>query len=108
VKFYSWAGLFCALSIVLIITDIIAAIVLSFQIIRLGHMLYAALGAIAFTMFLVHDTLLLLGNQVHSLSPEEYVLYKELCLSTPTSSRSFSSRRTQTKAPNKYSHTQLF
>ncbi|NWI18401.1 LFG3 protein, partial [Crypturellus soui] len=37
------------------------------------HMLYAAIGAIAFTLFLAYDTQLVLGNRKHALSPEEYV-----------------------------------
>ncbi|NXS93902.1 LFG3 protein, partial [Jacana jacana] len=37
------------------------------------HMLYAAIGAIAFTLFLAYDTQLVLGNRKNALSPEEYV-----------------------------------
>ncbi|NXF01921.1 LFG3 protein, partial [Smithornis capensis] len=37
------------------------------------HMLYAAIGAIAFTLFLAYDTQLVLGNRKNTLSPEEYV-----------------------------------
>ncbi|NWR57360.1 LFG3 protein, partial [Bucorvus abyssinicus] len=37
------------------------------------HMLYAAIGAIAFTLFLAYDTQLLLGNRKNSLNPEEYI-----------------------------------
>ncbi|NXA46713.1 LFG3 protein, partial [Nothocercus julius] len=37
------------------------------------HMLYAAIGAIVFTLFLAYDTQLVLGNRKNSLSPEEYV-----------------------------------
>ncbi|XP_060784881.1 protein lifeguard 3 [Neoarius graeffei] len=73
VDFTSCTGLFCVLGIVVLITGIITAIVLSFQYIRWLHMLYAALGAIVYTLFLAYDTQLLLGNRAHSLSPEEYV-----------------------------------
>ncbi|XP_060731579.1 protein lifeguard 3 [Tachysurus vachellii] len=73
VDFTSCTGLFCVLSIVLLITGIITAIVLSFQYIRWLHMLYSALGAIFFTLFLAYDTQLLLGNRSLSLSPEEYI-----------------------------------
>ncbi|KFQ37467.1 Protein lifeguard 3 [Merops nubicus] len=37
------------------------------------HMLYAAIGAIAFTLFLAYDTQLVLGNRKNTLNPEEYV-----------------------------------
>ncbi|NXH16266.1 LFG3 protein, partial [Bucco capensis] len=37
------------------------------------HMLYAAIGAIAFTLFLAYDTQLVLGNRKNTMSPEEYV-----------------------------------
>ncbi|KAM9486668.1 protein lifeguard 3 isoform 2-T2 [Clarias gariepinus] len=73
VDFTSCTGLFCVLAIVLLITGIIATIVLSFQYIPWLHMLYAALGAIIYTLFLAYDTQLLLGNRTLSLSPEEYV-----------------------------------
>ncbi|XP_034160115.2 protein lifeguard 3 [Pangasianodon hypophthalmus] len=73
VDFTSCTGLFCVLGIVVFITGIITAIVLSFQYIQWLHMLYAALGAIVYTLFLAYDTQLLLGNRAYSLSPEEYV-----------------------------------
>ncbi|PIO28390.1 hypothetical protein AB205_0173200, partial [Aquarana catesbeiana] len=37
------------------------------------HMLYAAIAAIVFTLFLAFDTQLVIGNRKHSISPEEYV-----------------------------------
>ncbi|NXD28388.1 LFG3 protein, partial [Spelaeornis formosus] len=37
------------------------------------HMLYAAIGAIAFTLFLAYDTQLVLGNRKNTLNPEEYI-----------------------------------
>ncbi|NXT21745.1 LFG3 protein, partial [Syrrhaptes paradoxus] len=37
------------------------------------HMLYAAIGAIAFTLFLAYDTQIVLGNRKNTLSPEEYI-----------------------------------
>ncbi|KAK3569119.1 hypothetical protein QTP86_023991 [Hemibagrus guttatus] len=81
VDFTSCTGLFCVRGIVVLITGIITAIVLSFQYIHWLHMLYAALGAIVYTLFLAYDTQLLLGNRAHSLSPEEYV-YGALSLYT--------------------------
>ncbi|KAF5894336.1 protein lifeguard 3-like, partial [Clarias magur] len=50
VDFTSCTGLFSVLAIVLIITGIIATIVLSFQYIPWLHMLYAAFGAIVYTL----------------------------------------------------------
>ncbi|NXP45257.1 LFG3 protein, partial [Heliornis fulica] len=37
------------------------------------HMVYAAIGAIAFTLFLAYDTQLVLGNRKNTLNPEEYI-----------------------------------
>ncbi|XP_072473863.1 protein lifeguard 3 [Notamacropus eugenii] len=73
VDFTSCAGLFCVLGIVLTVTGIITAIVLAFKYVYWLHMLYAALGAIAFTLFLAYDTQLVLGNRKHTISPEEYI-----------------------------------
>ncbi|XP_010752885.1 transmembrane BAX inhibitor motif containing 1a [Larimichthys crocea] len=73
VDFTKCQGLFCVLGIVIFVTGIITTIVLSFKYILWLHMLYAALGAIVFTMFLAYHTQLLIGNRKHSISPEEYV-----------------------------------
>ncbi|XP_020660556.3 protein lifeguard 3 [Pogona vitticeps] len=73
VDFTSCTGLFCVLGIVVMVTGIITAIVLSFKYIYWLHMLYAAIGAIAFTLFLAYDTQLVIGNRKHTMSPEEYV-----------------------------------
>ncbi|KAF4796931.1 Protein lifeguard 3 [Turdus rufiventris] len=73
VDFTSCPGLFCVLGIVVMVTGIITAIVLSFKYVPWLHMLYAAIGAIAFTLFLAYDTQLVLGNRKNTLSPEEYV-----------------------------------
>ncbi|KAJ8352408.1 hypothetical protein SKAU_G00238840 [Synaphobranchus kaupii] len=69
----SCGGLFCILGIVVFVTGIITTIVLSFKYIYWLHMLYAAIGAIVFTLFLAYHTQLLLGNRKNSISPEEYV-----------------------------------
>ncbi|KAM6918641.1 protein lifeguard 3-like [Xenentodon cancila] len=66
-------GLFCVLGIVVFVTGIITAIVLSFKYILWLHMLYAAIGAIVFTLFLAYHTQMLIGNRKHAISPEEYV-----------------------------------
>uniref|UniRef100_A0A669E8I9 Transmembrane BAX inhibitor motif containing 1a n=1 Tax=Oreochromis niloticus TaxID=8128 RepID=A0A669E8I9_ORENI len=73
VDFTKCQGLFCVLGIVVFVTGIITAIVLSFKYIFWLHMLYAAIGAIVFTLFLAYHTQLLIGNRKHSISPEEYV-----------------------------------
>uniref|UniRef100_A0A3Q3X4A2 Uncharacterized protein n=1 Tax=Mola mola TaxID=94237 RepID=A0A3Q3X4A2_MOLML len=73
VDFTKCHGLFCVLGIVIFVTGIITAIVLSFKYILWLHMLYAALGAIVFTMFLAYHTQLLIGNRKYSISPDEYV-----------------------------------
>lgn len=73
VDFTKCQGLFCVLGIVMLVTGIITAIVLSFKYIPWLHMLYAAMGAIVFTLFLAYHTQLLIGNRKHSISPEEYV-----------------------------------
>uniref|UniRef100_A0A8C5I044 Transmembrane BAX inhibitor motif containing 1a n=1 Tax=Gouania willdenowi TaxID=441366 RepID=A0A8C5I044_GOUWI len=73
VDFTKCQGLFCILGIVMLVVGIITAIVLSFKYIPWLHMLYAALGAIVFTLFLAYHTQLLIGNRKHSISEEEYV-----------------------------------
>ncbi|KAM9248793.1 protein lifeguard 3 isoform 2-T6 [Dugong dugon] len=55
VDFTSCTGLFCVLGIVLMVTGIITAIVLSFK------------------YFLAYDTQLVLGNRKHTISPEDYI-----------------------------------
>ncbi|XP_056148538.1 transmembrane BAX inhibitor motif containing 1a [Lampris incognitus] len=73
VDFTKCQGLFCVLGIVMLVTGIITVIVLSFKYIPWLHMLYAALGAIVYTLFLAYHTQLLIGNRKYSISPEEYV-----------------------------------
>ncbi|XP_020724564.1 protein lifeguard 3 [Odocoileus virginianus] len=73
VDFTSCTGLFCVLGIVMMVTGIITAIVLAFKYVYWLHMVYAALGAICFTLFLAYDTQLVLGNRKHTISPEEYI-----------------------------------
>ncbi|XP_030642917.1 protein lifeguard 3 [Chanos chanos] len=73
VDFTSCTGLLCVLGMVVLITGFITAIVLSFQYVPWLHMLYAAIGAIVYTLFLAYHTQLLIGNRRHSISPEEYI-----------------------------------
>ncbi|KAL4608992.1 protein lifeguard 3-like [Arapaima gigas] len=69
----SCRGLFCALAIVLLVTALVASIVLSIKYVLWVHMLYAAVGAVIYTLFLAYDTQLLIGRGKYALSPEEYV-----------------------------------
>ncbi|XP_031223796.1 protein lifeguard 3 isoform X2 [Mastomys coucha] len=73
VDFTSCTGLFCVLGIVLMVTGIVTSIVLLFRYIYWLHMVYAALGAICFTLFLAYDTQVVLGNRKHTISPEDYI-----------------------------------
>ncbi|KAJ3595162.1 hypothetical protein NHX12_004466 [Muraenolepis orangiensis] len=73
VDFTKCQGLFCVLGIVMLVTGIITTVVLSFKYMPWLHMLYAAMGAIVYTLFLAYHTQLLIGNRKHSISPEEYV-----------------------------------
>uniref|UniRef100_A0A8D0CNE6 Transmembrane BAX inhibitor motif containing 1 n=1 Tax=Sander lucioperca TaxID=283035 RepID=A0A8D0CNE6_SANLU len=73
VDFTSCGGLLCIASVVLMIIGIVTAIVLSFHYIPWLHMLYAAIGAIVYTLFLVYNTQLLIGNRELAISPEEYI-----------------------------------
>ncbi|XP_046701320.1 protein lifeguard 3-like isoform X2 [Silurus meridionalis] len=83
VEFTSRPGLFCVLCIVLLITGIITAIVLSLQYIKWLSMLYTALGVVFFTLFLLYNTWLLLEKRIYELKPEEY-LFGALTLYTIT------------------------
>lgn len=73
VDFTSCGGFFAILGIGLMLTGIVTAIVLAFKYIYWLHMLYAGLAAVAFTLFLVYDTQLVLGKGKNSISPEEYI-----------------------------------
>ncbi|KAJ0041677.1 hypothetical protein NL108_008633 [Boleophthalmus pectinirostris] len=73
VDFTKCQGLFCVLGIVMFVTGIITVIVLSFKYIYWLHMVYAAMGAIVFTMFLAYHTQLLIGNRKYSIGPDEYI-----------------------------------
>ncbi|KAI3355868.1 hypothetical protein L3Q82_004420 [Scortum barcoo] len=73
VDFTSCGGLLCIAAVLLTIIGIVTAVVLSFQYVPWLHMLYAAIGAIIYTLFLVYNTQLLIGNRELAISPEEYV-----------------------------------
>ncbi|KAL7991828.1 hypothetical protein Chor_016084 [Crotalus horridus] len=69
----TWTGFFCILAIVLFVTSITTTVVLVYKYIYWVHMLYSAICAIIFTLFLAYDTQLLLGNKRFSISPEDYI-----------------------------------
>ncbi|XP_041638343.1 protein lifeguard 3-like [Cheilinus undulatus] len=73
VEFTSCRGFFCVLAVLLIIIGIVSAIILSLQYVPWLHMLYASFGAILYTLFLVYNTQLLIGNRELTVSPEEYI-----------------------------------
>ncbi|XP_041857472.1 protein lifeguard 3-like [Melanotaenia boesemani] len=73
VDFTSCGGFLCIAAVLLMIIGIVTAIVLSFKYVPWLHMLYAAIGAIVYTLFLVYNTQLLIGNRELAISPEEYV-----------------------------------
>ncbi|KAJ0005911.1 hypothetical protein NQD34_015805, partial [Periophthalmus magnuspinnatus] len=73
VDFTSCGGLLSISAILLTIIGIVTAVVLTFQYIPWLHMVYAAIGAIVYTLFLVYNTQLLIGNRELAISPEEYI-----------------------------------
>ncbi|XP_044074099.1 protein lifeguard 3 isoform X1 [Siniperca chuatsi] len=73
VDFTSCGGLLCIAAVLLMIIGIVTAVVLSFHYVPWLHMLYAAIGAIVYTLFLVYNTQLLIGNRELAISPEEYI-----------------------------------
>ncbi|XP_051259840.1 protein lifeguard 3-like isoform X2 [Dicentrarchus labrax] len=73
VDFTSCGGFLCIAAVLLMIIGIVTAVVLSFQYVPWLHMLYAAIGAIIYTLFLVYNTQLLIGNRELAISPEEYI-----------------------------------
>ncbi|CAB1457524.1 unnamed protein product [Pleuronectes platessa] len=73
VDFTSCGGLLSVAAVLLMIIGIVTAVVLSFQYVPWLHMLYAAIGAVVYTLFLVYNTQLLIGNRELAISPEEYI-----------------------------------
>ncbi|XP_043967906.1 protein lifeguard 2-like [Gambusia affinis] len=69
----SCQGILFIFCMVMLISGLVMAIVLPFQYVPWLDTIYAALGAILFTMFLAFDTQLLMGNKRYTMSPEEYV-----------------------------------
>ncbi|XP_026232224.1 protein lifeguard 3-like [Anabas testudineus] len=73
VDFTSCGGFLCIAAVLLMITGTVTVVVLSFQYVPWLHMLYAAIGAVVYTLFLVYNTQLLIGNRELAISPEEYI-----------------------------------
>ncbi|KAM9851046.1 protein lifeguard 3 [Aulostomus maculatus] len=73
VDFTSCGGFLSIAAILFLIIGVVTAVVLSFQYVPWLHMLYAAIGAIIYTLFLVYNTQLLIGNRELAISPEEYI-----------------------------------
>ncbi|XP_075055234.1 protein lifeguard 2-like [Mixophyes fleayi] len=73
VDFTSYHGVLFVLVMVLLFSGLFLVILIPFQYVPWLHAVYAALGAIVFTMFLAFDTQMLMGNRRYSLSPEEYI-----------------------------------
>ncbi|KAM8975343.1 protein lifeguard 2 [Pelodytes ibericus] len=69
----SCQGVLFVLVMVLLISGLFLVILIPFQYVPWLHGIYAALGAIVFTMFLAFDTQILMGSRRYSLSPEEYI-----------------------------------
>ncbi|XP_053119788.1 protein lifeguard 3-like [Hemicordylus capensis] len=73
VDFTTWTGFFAVLATVVIMTSCMSAVVLTYKYVPWLDMLFAAIGAIVFTLFLAYDTQLLLGHKTITISPEDYV-----------------------------------
>lgn len=69
----SCQGVLFVLCMVMFISGLVLAFVLPFQYVPWLDATYAALGAILFTLFLMFDTQLLMGNKRYAISPEEYI-----------------------------------
>uniref|UniRef100_A0A8C4QYM1 Transmembrane BAX inhibitor motif containing 1a n=1 Tax=Eptatretus burgeri TaxID=7764 RepID=A0A8C4QYM1_EPTBU len=69
----SWGGYLFAFCMALFIGGIIASLSGAYGKIPWLHTLFAALGVILFTMFLMYNTQLLLGNRQHAYSAEDYI-----------------------------------
>ncbi|XP_018616280.1 protein lifeguard 2-like isoform X2 [Scleropages formosus] len=69
----SCQGVLFILVMVLLYCGLFLIILLPFGYVPWLHAVYAALGAVVFTMFLAFDTQLLMGNRRYAMSPEEYI-----------------------------------
>ncbi|KAM7404738.1 hypothetical protein PAMP_012058 [Pampus punctatissimus] len=69
----SYQGVLFVFCMVMFISGLVLVIVLPLHYVPWLDATYATLGAILFTMFLVFDTQLLMGNKRHTINPEEHV-----------------------------------
>ncbi|XP_055078925.1 protein lifeguard 2-like [Periophthalmus magnuspinnatus] len=69
----SYQGVLFVFCMVMFISGLVMALVLPFNYVPWLDVTYAVLGAILFTLFLMFDTQLLMGNKQYTMSPEEYV-----------------------------------
>ncbi|XP_055014778.1 protein lifeguard 2-like isoform X2 [Boleophthalmus pectinirostris] len=69
----SYQGVLFVFCMVMFISGLVLALVLPFNDVPWLDVTYAVLGAILFTLFLMFDTQLLMGNKRYTMSPEEYV-----------------------------------
>jgi len=71
IDFTAWGGALLAVLLVFILFGLIAAF---FPKSRTVNLVYAAIGAIIFSLYIVYDTQIMVGGKhKYSLSPEEYV-----------------------------------
>ncbi|KAM9321476.1 protein lifeguard 2 [Gastrophryne carolinensis] len=73
VDFTTCSGVLFVLVMVLLFSGLFLVILIPFQYVPWLHAIYAALGAIVFTLFLAFDTQMLMGSRQYTLSPEEYI-----------------------------------
>ncbi|XP_052451049.1 protein lifeguard 2-like [Carassius gibelio] len=69
----SYQGVLLVFCTVLLICGLFLAIILPFGYVPWLHAVYAALGAVLFSMFLAFDTQMLMGEKQCTISPEEYI-----------------------------------
>ncbi|KAG7323266.1 hypothetical protein KOW79_012968 [Hemibagrus wyckioides] len=69
----SCQGVLCIMCILFFICGLVLSLILPFSHVPWMQALFAALGAIVFSMFLAFDTQLLMGKKRYSISPEEYI-----------------------------------
>ncbi|KAK7884296.1 hypothetical protein WMY93_027419 [Mugilogobius chulae] len=74
-----YQGVLFVFCIVMFISGLVLALVIPFNYVPWLDVTYAVLGAILFTLFLMFDTQLLMGNKRYGMSPEEHV-FATLCI----------------------------
>ncbi|XP_027000402.2 protein lifeguard 2 [Tachysurus fulvidraco] len=69
----SCQGVLCVICTSFFIFGLVLALIIPFAHVPWMQVVFAALGAILFSMFLAFDTQLLMGKKRHNISPEEYI-----------------------------------